>query len=444
MQVRRWLEPVARIVALALVAAAALASAAAPASAQGAEVRAILFYSPTCPHCHIVMDDHLPPILARFGAQLQVITINAASPEGGRLYQDMTHAYRLPRDRFGVPALVVGDRVLVGSLEIPEQLPGIVLAGLAAGGIDWPEIASLRASLAREGLLHPLPAVAPPATPPGAPPAPAAAAGVAAEPAPAAPTTAAPTAAPGAAAAPEGGAIMGDPATFPSRSNEAGAVMAEEPGAGGLPVAPAAGESPAPAAMLDLTGGAAPATAGQRFMRDPVGNGLAVVVLIGLLVLLAWSGLVMAGRVVPGRELPAWWMPGLFIAGTVVAAYLTFIEVTGSAAVCGPVGDCNTVQQSPYATLFDFLPVGVLGLVGYGAMGGAWLLSRAGSPGLRPSAVRGLWLAAFAGTLFSAYLTFLEPFVIGATCAWCLASAVVISMILVAATLTVASLRGRA
>jgi uncharacterized membrane protein len=459
MQVRRWLEPVARIVALTLLAAAAMAPAAAPASAQGTEVRAILFYSPTCPHCHIVMDDHLPPILARFGAQLQVITINAATPEGGRLYQDMTQAYRLPRDRFGVPALVVGDRVLVGSLEIPEQLPGIVLAGLAAGGIDWPEIASLRASLAREGLLHPLPAAAPPATPPAAAPAtppaappaalpaaptPAAAAGVAAEPAPAAPATAAPSAAPGAAAAPGAGAITGDPATVPSRSDEAGAVMAQEPGSGGLPVAPAVGESPAPAAMLDLTGGAAPATAGQRFMRDPVGNGLAVVVLLGLVVVLAWSGLVMAGRLVPGRELPAWSMPGLFIAGTVVAAYLTFIEVTGSAAVCGPVGDCNTVQQSPYATLFGFLPVGVLGLVGYGAMGGAWLLSRAGSPGFRSSAVRGLWLAAFAGTLFSAYLTFLEPFVIGATCAWCLASAVVISMILVAATHTVASLRGRA
>jgi hypothetical protein len=240
MQVRRWLEPVARIVALTLLATAAMAPAAAPASAQGTEVRAILFYSPTCPHCHIVMDDHLPPILARFGAQLQVITINAATPEGGRLYQDMTQAYRLPRDRFGVPALVVGDRVLVGSLEIPEQLPGIVLAGLAAGGIDWPEIASLRASLAREGLLHPLPAAAPPATPPAAAPAtppaaapatppaaapatppaappaalpaaptPAAAAGVAAEPAPAPPATAAPSAAPGAVAAPGAGAIAG-------------------------------------------------------------------------------------------------------------------------------------------------------------------------------------------------------------------------------------------
>jgi uncharacterized membrane protein len=35
-----------------------------------------------------------------------------------------------------------------------------------------------------------------------------------------------------------------------------------------------------------------------------------------------------------------------------------------------------------------------------------------------------------AGTLFSIYLTFLEPFVIGATCAWCLASAIIMTLLL--------------
>jgi uncharacterized membrane protein len=34
------------------------------------------------------------------------------------------------------------------------------------------------------------------------------------------------------------------------------------------------------------------------------------------------------------------------------------------------------------------------------------------------------------GTLFSVYLTFLEPFVIGATCIWCLSSAVVMTLLL--------------
>ena len=37
---------------------------------------------------------------------------------------------------------------------------------------------------------------------------------------------------------------------------------------------------------------------------------------------------------------------------------------------------------------------------------------------------------AFGGTLFSIYLTFLEPFVIGATCMWCLTSAVAITGLL--------------
>ena len=39
----------------------------------------------------------------------------------------------------------------------------------------------------------------------------------------------------------------------------------------------------------------------------------------------------------------------------------------------------------------------------------------------------------FGGTLFSIYLTFLEPFVIGAVCAWCLTSAVVMTLLLVVA-----------
>ncbi|NQV07202.1 hypothetical protein HQ535_11680 [bacterium] len=34
------------------------------------------------------------------------------------------------------------------------------------------------------------------------------------------------------------------------------------------------------------------------------------------------------------------------------------------------------------------------------------------------------------GTAFSIYLTFLEPFVIGATCAWCLTSALVVTGLL--------------
>jgi uncharacterized membrane protein len=93
-------------------------------------------------------------------------------------------------------------------------------------------------------------------------------------------------------------------------------------------------------------------------------------------------------------------------------------------AACGPIGDCNTVQQSPYARLFGVLSVGTLGLIGYLGMGAAWAVARFAPARLQAGATRILFGLAALGTLFSIYLTFLEPFVIGATCAWCLASAV--------------------
>ena len=49
---------------------------------------------------------------------------------------------------------------------------------------------------------------------------------------------------------------------------------------------------------------------------------------------------------------------------------------------------------------------------------------------MRRTALTTLLALALFGTLFSIYLTFLEPFVIGATCAWCLTSAVSMTLIL--------------
>jgi uncharacterized membrane protein len=41
-----------------------------------------------------------------------------------------------------------------------------------------------------------------------------------------------------------------------------------------------------------------------------------------------------------------------------------------------------------------------------------------------------LWGLAWFGILYSIYLTFMEPFVIGATCIWCLSSAVIMTLLL--------------
>ncbi len=108
-----------------------------------AVVQAVLFWSPTCPHCHDVIDNKLPPIKEQYGDQLQLIGIDTSKQIGAQLYDDTVKALEIPRDRLGVPTMIVGDVVLVGSVEIPEKLPALIEDGLASGGIGWPEIPGL-------------------------------------------------------------------------------------------------------------------------------------------------------------------------------------------------------------------------------------------------------------------------------------------------------------
>ena len=122
--------------------------------------------------------------------------------------------------------------------------------------------------------------------------------------------------------------------------------------------------------------------------------------------------------------------PILSLIGLGVAGYLAYVETQAISAVCGPIGDCNTVQSSPYATLFGFLPIGVLGVMGYGAILGLWFWRRVRNDWLAERASLAIFGMAVFGTIFSLYLTYLEPFVIKAVCAWCLSSAVIITLIM--------------
>jgi uncharacterized membrane protein len=169
----------------------------------------------------------------------------------------------------------------------------------------------------------------------------------------------------------------------------------------------------------------------ERLASDPAGNALAVIVLAGMILSLGSvirylpAAQKAARPVAPSRVIPV-----LCLIGMVVAGYLAYVETARVTAVCGPVGDCNTVQQSEYARLFGILPIGVLGLAGYLAILAAWLIARFGPQRfVRPASLALLGMTFF-GVLFSIYLTFLEPFVIGATCAWCLTSALMMTLLL--------------
>jgi uncharacterized membrane protein len=175
--------------------------------------------------------------------------------------------------------------------------------------------------------------------------------------------------------------------------------------------------------------------AASKFLLDPTANSIAVVVLllmVGCLVVVVLN--FMKDEVTFLDKIPGWIIPLLALAGIGVSAYLSFIELTQTEAFCGPVGDCNSVQQSKYATLFGIIPIGLLGIFGYSLILITWLFGVIGPKPVRAYAKFISWLLSFFGLLFSIYLTFLEPFVIGATCMWCVTSALIISLLLLATT----------
>ena len=131
-----------------------------------------------------------------------------------------------------------------------------------------------------------------------------------------------------------------------------------------------------------------------------------------------------------GRSAPRTVLLVLAVLGFLVSAYLTWTHFAGLAPICTGGGEgCETVQSSRYAVLLG-VPVALLGLIAYSGL----IISAAlwGQAGIYLG-----FLISLIGTLFSAYLTYLEIFVIEALCQWCLASAAIMPAALICTTLAV-------
>jgi len=127
----------------------------------------------------------------------------------------------------------------------------------------------------------------------------------------------------------------------------------------------------------------------------------------------------------------AYAVPVLAALGMFVAGYLSYIKLANSSAIC-PIGSCDAVQHSEWAQFLG-IPVAYLGFLSYAAILALWVWGATLSgPASRVASV-GVLATSIVGVLFSIYLTFLEPFVIGEVCVWCLTSAVIMTLILLVA-----------
>ena len=131
----------------------------------------------------------------------------------------------------------------------------------------------------------------------------------------------------------------------------------------------------------------------------------------------------------------------LSLVGFFIALYLLAnrLGLTGP-LVCG-IGECETVQSSRWSTVGP-VPVSALGVGGYTALFAVSLFGLQPA-GLASRAVSALLLGLSAVALaYSAWLTYLEAFVIRAWCQWCVMSAILVTIVFVSALPEVKRLRG--
>jgi uncharacterized membrane protein len=118
----------------------------------------------------------------------------------------------------------------------------------------------------------------------------------------------------------------------------------------------------------------------------------------------------------------------LALVGLLIAAYLTLFKLGFMGAIQCSIGGCEKVQASRWAEFLGY-PVAAWGVGAYAAILALALL------GLQPRFSEARWVAlglfalAAVGVVFSAYLTYLEAFVIHAWCQWCVVSAILITLI---------------
>jgi uncharacterized membrane protein len=144
----------------------------------------------------------------------------------------------------------------------------------------------------------------------------------------------------------------------------------------------------------------------------------------------------MAHRIItppPHKTAPAllWSTVVLGILGMADAVYLLIYKLTGNPHMCLGNGGCHNVNFSPYSEIYG-IPVSIFGILAYlGILVILFLEPRAKiAKENGPLAVFGISLV---GVAFSAYLTYLEIYVIHAICPFCVASAIIITLIFILA-----------
>jgi uncharacterized membrane protein len=118
--------------------------------------------------------------------------------------------------------------------------------------------------------------------------------------------------------------------------------------------------------------------------------------------------------------------------GLIDSMYLTYVKLSHQQVYCGGLGECETVNNSPYSEIYG-LPIALLGIGGYLLIIALLYLETRG--GIWQSNSRLLVFGiSLVGILYSIYLTYIEIAVLNAICPYCVLSAVVMLLLFIIST----------
>lgn len=116
--------------------------------------------------------------------------------------------------------------------------------------------------------------------------------------------------------------------------------------------------------------------------------------------------------------------------GLVDALYLTWMKITNNPRMCiQGLGDCFSVNTSKYSEIAG-IPVAILGAAAYLCLI-LILTVENRTEFLKSNSSLFIFGITLAGTLFSAYLTYIEVYVIRLICPFCVVSAITMLILLV-------------
>ncbi len=115
--------------------------------------------------------------------------------------------------------------------------------------------------------------------------------------------------------------------------------------------------------------------------------------------------------------------------GLLDAGYLTWLKLSHNVAACGGLGDCETVNNSRFSEIGP-VPIALLGAGAFLLMLALLLWEKRAGGGVA-IARYGVFALALIGTLYSAYLTYVEVAILQAICPFCVVSALLLLVLLV-------------